>query len=177
MMNISGGNLKKAGLYLLIILSIARFAVVPAQTAVGKRTALVEDYLNTYASKSDLLQRYLAVDVSDDPGLNNELAALIYPKGSNRTAIQTDIVNLITKTAEANTLTVQNFQLIEGTEDAVLTEASVMVRIQGQLKPMYKFFKTIQDTKPLLRIKSVEINVQEKSYVTKIVLTGYIRKI
>jgi hypothetical protein len=176
-MNITGGNLKKLGLYLLIILSVARFAVVPAKIAVEKRKAVVEDYLGTYASKMDLLQRYLAVDMKDDPELNNELAALLYPKGSNRTAIQTEMVNLLTKAAEANALSVQNFQLIEGTEDPVLVEASVLVRIQGQLRPAYRFFKVIQDAKPVLRIRSVEINVQEKTYVTKIVVTGYIRKI
>ncbi|MEO5360318.1 MAG: type II secretion system protein M [Nitrospirota bacterium] len=176
-MNISGSNFKKMGLYLLIILSIARFAVVPAKMAVAKKTALVEDYLTTYASKSDLLQRYLAVDTKDDPEISNELAALVYPKGSNRTAIQTEIVNLLTKTAEANGLSVQNFQLIEGTEDTLLTEPSVLVRVAGQLRPIYGLFKAIQSAKPLLRIKSVEINVQDKGYIAKIVVTGYIRKI
>lgn len=171
------GNFKKIGLYLLIILSIARFAVVPAKMAVDKKAALVEDYLTTYASKSDLLQRYLAIDTKDDPEINNELASLVYPKGSNRTAIQTEIVNLLTKTAEANALSVQNFQLIEGAEDAVLTEASVLVRVAGQLRPVYRFFKAIQSAKPVLRIKSTEINVNDKTYVTKIVVTGYIRKI
>ncbi|MBF0556144.1 MAG: hypothetical protein HQK96_16595, partial [Nitrospirae bacterium] len=173
-MNIKGGNLKKAGLYLLIVLSIARFAVVPVKTAVEKRTAVVEDYLSAYAAKSDLLQKYLAVDTKDDPEVNNELASLIYTKGSNRTAIQTEIVNLLTKSAEANALVVQNFQLIEGTEDAVLIEASVMVRVQGQIKQTYKFFKAVQDARPVLRIKSVEINVNDKTYTTKIVITGYI---
>ncbi|MBF0568198.1 MAG: hypothetical protein HQK95_04960 [Nitrospirae bacterium] len=176
-MKIEGGNLKKAGLYLLIVLSIARFAVVPAKTAVERRTAVVEDYLSAYASKSDLLQKYLAIDTKDDPEVNNELASLIYPKGSNRTAIQTEIVNLLTKSAEANALVVQNFQLIEGTEDSVLIEASVMVRVQGLLKPTYKLFKAIADARPVLRIKSVEINVMDKTYTTRIVVSGYIRKV
>jgi hypothetical protein len=176
-MNISDGNLKKIGLYLLIILSVARFAVVPAWTAVERRKAVAEDSLNTYASKMDLLQRYLAVDMKDDPAINNELATLIYPKGSNRTAIQTEMVNFLTKAADGNSIAVQNFQLLEGTEDPVLIEASVLVRIQGQLKPAYKFLKAIQDARPALRIKSIEINSQDKGYVAKIVVTGYIRKI
>ncbi|MCG6553618.1 MAG: hypothetical protein L7F77_14940 [Candidatus Magnetominusculus sp. LBB02] len=171
------GDFKKIGLYLLIILSIARFAVVSVKTAVGKKTALVEDCLNTYASKSDLLQRYLAVDVKDDPELNNEVDALIYPRGSNRTAIQTALVNQLTKSAEANALSVQNFQLIEGAEDAELIEASVLIRIQGQLRPTYRFFKAVQSAKPVLRIKNIEINAMDNSYITKVIVTGYIRKI
>ncbi|MEO5355982.1 MAG: GspMb/PilO family protein [Nitrospirae bacterium YQR-1] len=175
---ISKERMRKIGFFVIVLLTIARFGLFPLRSEVERKKSVIEDYRVTYASKMELLQRYSSVDMNDYPEVNQELSTLVFPKESNKTSVQTDVLKFITTTAESKHLNVSNFQMVEGSEGPVVTEVSVMVKVKGKPKQIIGFLREIQTHKPLVRIKNTEINQgSESEYSVKIVASGYIRKL
>ncbi|MBF0536970.1 MAG: hypothetical protein HQL03_01820 [Nitrospirae bacterium] len=166
----------KSVIFLLIILFIIRFGAVPLHQKIQQRRGLLSELQTAYATKRQLMQRYMTLEARADPALKEELTTLLYPKDSNMTAIQTDLVRFITGLAEKRALNVLNFQIIEGIDDPVLSEASVLIRVSGQIRSAIELLKEILSVRPLLTIKDVEINGSGNNYTVKLIVTGYIRK-
>ncbi|QWR76267.1 type 4a pilus biogenesis protein PilO [Candidatus Magnetomonas plexicatena] len=171
-------RMRKIGFFLVALLTLVRFGIVPLTTDVGKKKSVIEDYKVTYASKMELLKRYMSIDMNDYPEVNQELSQLVFPKESNKTSVQTDIIKFMTKTAEDNHLNMQNFQMVEGSEGPVITEVTVIIKLRGKSREIMEFLKEVQNHKPLIRIKNIEINQSgDTEYATKIVASAFIRKL
>ncbi|MBF0463913.1 MAG: type 4a pilus biogenesis protein PilO [Nitrospirae bacterium] len=175
---ISKDRIRKIGFLLVALLTIARFGIVPLTTEVEKKKSVIEDYKVTYASKMELLKRYMSIDMNDYPEVNQELSQLVFPKESNKTSVQTDIVKFLTTTAEGRQLNVSNFQMVEGSEGSVITEVTVIIKLKGKPKKIIEFLREVQNHKPLVRIKNIELNQSgDTDYAAKIVASAYIRKL
>ncbi|MBF0317350.1 MAG: hypothetical protein HQL04_04175 [Nitrospirae bacterium] len=141
----------------------------------GKR-GLLSELQATYATKQELMWRYLALDAEADPAVEQELATLLYPKDANKTAIQTDLVRSITGMAEKRSLNVLNFQMLDGIEEPMLSEAAVLIRASGQIKAVVELLKDILSVRPILAVRDVEISGGGNTYTVKLIVSGYIRK-
>ncbi len=130
-----------------------------------------------YDSKQQLMRRYMSLDAGADPALEQELATLLYPRDANRTEIQTDLVRAVTGLAEKRALNVLNFQLLEDTQEAVLSDASVLIRVSGQIRAAIELLKDILEARPILTVKDVEISGSGNTYTVKLIVTGYIRRL
>ncbi|MBF0565005.1 MAG: hypothetical protein HQK89_07175 [Nitrospirae bacterium] len=171
------GDLRKLGFFIIFVLFIIRFVVVPVHSFLESKKGLLNEYYSAYTLKKELYQKYSAVDTRKDPQVSEQVATLIYPKDSNKTAVQTDILKFVTGAAEKKSLNVLNFQLLDGFDDPVLTGISVSLRVQGQIKPVIELFKEIQASRPLLRVKDLEIDNNNGVYTVKFVVSGFIGKI
>ncbi|MBF0344108.1 MAG: hypothetical protein HQL06_07740 [Nitrospirae bacterium] len=169
--------MKTKGLFLVIILFVLRLVIVPAHQTIEKKKGLLSELQSAYVTKQQLMQRYLTLDMKEDPALEKELTTTLYPKDSNKTAIQTELIQFITMLSEKRALNVLNFQMLDSIEDPVFSEAAVLVRVSGQIKTVIELLKELLNTRPLLMVKDIEINGSGSAYTVKLIVAGYIRKI
>ncbi|MBF0607035.1 MAG: GspMb/PilO family protein [Candidatus Magnetobacterium sp. LHC-1] len=144
---------------------------------IEEKRGLLSELQAVYDSKQQLMRRYMSLDAGADPALEQELATLLYPRDANRTEIQTDLVRAVTGLAEKRALNVLNFQLLEDTQEAVLSDASVLIRVSGQIRAAIELLKDILEARPILTVKDVEISGSGNTYTVKLIVTGYIRRL
>ncbi|MBF0337030.1 MAG: hypothetical protein HQL05_04290 [Nitrospirae bacterium] len=144
---------------------------------IEEKRGLLSELQATYTSKQQLMRRYMSLDAGADPAIEQELATLLYPRDANRTEIQTDLVRAVTGLAEKRALNVLNFQLLEDTQEAVLSDASVLIRVSGQIRAAIELLKDILEVRPILTVKDVEISGSGNTYTVKLIVTGYIRRL
>ncbi|MBV6341978.1 GspMb/PilO family protein [Candidatus Magnetobacterium casense] len=144
---------------------------------IEEKRGLLSELQAVYDSKQQLMRRYMSLDTGADPALEQELATLLYPRDANRTEIQTDLVRAVTGLAEKRALNVLNFQLLEDTQEAVLSDASVLIRVSGQIRAAIELLKDILEARPILTVKDVEISGSGNTYTVKLIVTGYIRRL
>lgn len=168
--------MRKIGLYVVIVLAVLRFVVAPLHDSVENKKTLLKETTASLASAKQLLKTYTAAGGESDPAIQEQLSTLIYPADSNKTALQTDLINEINAMAHANHLAALGFGLGESGETAGLKDFSVIVRLQGGLKPAITLFRELQGKKPLIRLRELEIADAGQGYLFIATLSGYMRK-
>lgn len=148
---------RNTALYLVLLLSVIRFLMVPMQTSLkGKKTMLTE-YQELYLTKLSLRERQTGAGRDDISGAERErLAALLYPRESSFSAIQADIIKGLTAEAEKGGLTVINFELPDALVGKNISEANVILRLKGQTSAAIELLEGIKRRSRLLRIKGFE---------------------
>lgn len=167
-------QLKKIGLYLLIVLSIIRFVSVPLNNTVKEKKTTIGQYLDTYQSKVELLKRHRPSE--DAPELGGISTKLLHSNGKRDSTVQTEILSFTTRTAEEEGLSVINFELIEAVEEPLYKEIPIFIRLKGNIENSLEFFKAIQKKTPVLRTIDMEFVVGREDCRINLRLAGYVIK-
>lgn len=168
--------MRKIGLYVVLVLAALRFVVAPLHDSVENKKTLLKESTASLASAKQLLKAYKFAGGEGDPELQEQLSTMIYPAQSNKTALQTDLINEINAMAHTHHLAALGFGLGESGEMAGLKDFSVIVRLQGGLKPAITLFRELQGKKPLIRLRELEIADAGQGYLFIATLSGYIKK-
>ena len=156
--------LRTVGLYILVVLALARLLVYPMDAAVAaKKVSLAEQY-ESYKLKYRLSERQKAEHVSRT---NVDRAALLphlYDKGTAYSHIQTDILEKVIKFAENKKVTLLNFELPEPATGKNVTEVPVIVRFEGRPLDFMETLEMIEKDTMILKIKSTEITKTGKDF-------------
>lgn len=169
-------NLRRTGIYLIIILVFLRFVLWPLSSSVGEKKVLLKEYIETYRTKAILAQRKKLGDVTIEKSVSEqerELLASLYPKESRFSEIQPDTVVSIMKIAEENGLSMINFELPEIIKSGNLSEVPVLVRLSGMPENIIKLLKEINKMEKLTDVKVLQLIRSSGRLTLILTLTTY----
>ena len=157
-------TLRTVGLYILVILALARFLIYPMNAAVaGKKVSLDEQY-ESYTLKYRLLERQKG-DQSGGAKVDKTLLfPHLYEKSINYSRIQTDILEKVIKFAEKKKMILYNFEMPEPAIGKNVSEVPVIVRFQGKPLDFMETLEMLEKDTMILRIKSTEISKIGKDF-------------
>ena len=156
-MNFKLPSLRAVGPYLLALLIIIRFLIMPLQSTASQKKLLLAERQELYATEQSLLERRLKQGAERSPKWDDEtLAQLSYPKDAADAVIQADLVRRLIETAEKKGLTVLNFEFPDVARDKEVSEIGVILRFKGQPRGLVDLLKEIEEFSKPLSIKSVE---------------------
>jgi len=101
---------KTTGVYIIIILALLRFIIYPLHAAVKDRRAIFADQQETYLLKSRLLQQARQAREAGDVKDQDKVIGSLYPRDARFSDIQTEMLAVITKSAEKNGLNVSGIR-------------------------------------------------------------------
>lgn len=169
-------RLKIIGIYLVIILAISRFALLPLNNSVKDKKAILNEYIETYKTKAVLVQKKKQVDEKADKSISEQeknLLASLYPKDSHVSEIQIKTLRAVITSAEKNGLSLINFQLPETVVARNLSEVSVLVRFKGMPDAVIGLLKEINKMKTLTDVKNLQIVRSANQFSLTLTLVSY----
>jgi len=156
--------LRMVGLYILVVLALARLLVYPMNAAVAaKKISLAEQY-EGYKLKYRLSERQKGDHGSMANVDKTVLFPHLYDKGIAYSHIQTDILEKVIKFGENKKMTLLNFELPEPAIGKNVSEVPVIVRFEGKPLDFMETLEMIEKDTTVLRIKSMEINKTGKDF-------------
>lgn len=150
-------SLKTLGSYLVVLLVIVRFVILPLHNRLAEKKLLLAERQELLTSKQSQLRKQAAEKVSPRAAVDREaLAQLFYPKDSADTVIQADLIKSLIDTAEKKSLTVVSFEMPEVAREKELSEVGAVLRLRGQPAGLLEMLRAIDHWPKKLRIKSLE---------------------
>ena len=105
-------DIRKIGIYLIIILALIRFLIYPLHASLQKKKVLLEEWYETYRIKSQVQERQKRDQEKTLLG-KDALLPHLYDKGIIYSNIQSEIIEQIINIAGKKGLTVLNFEMLE----------------------------------------------------------------
>lgn len=167
-MNLKASKLKALGLYIVFLLALARFVIVPLHSALITKKTVLAEKAEVYRTRQALLQRQDREVKKTMPSADSEnTAELLYPQAMPLSAVQAEAAADLIERAGAKGLTVINFELSETVPGESLTEAGVIFRFSGRQAAVIEFLEGLEKSKKRLNIKSFETYKSgEEQFVT-----------
>ena len=165
--------LRTVGLYILVVLALARLLLYPMDAAVAaKKVSLAEQY-ESYKLKYRLSERQKADHASRTSVDRTALLPQLYDKGIAYSHIQTDILEKVIKLAENKKMTLLNFELPEPAIGKSVTEVPVLVRFEGRPLDFMETLEMIEKDTMVLRIKSTEVSKTGKDFHYSLTISAF----
>lgn len=150
-------NIRVISLYIVVILALIRFLIYPLHGAIAGKKVILSGLGETFKLKSRMIRQQDTIGVGQS--VDKEfISPYVYQKGVGYSYIQADILERVTKLAEARGLTVLNFEMPVTTPGKNISEVPVIVRLQGPQSSFVEIMEMIAKNGKLLIIKSTEIN-------------------
>lgn len=166
-------DIKKIGIYLIIILALLRFLIYPLQAAVQEKKTLLRELYETYQIKSQVQER----QKRDQEGKillgKDALLPYLYDKGILYSNIQSEIIEQIINIAKEKGSTVINFEMLEPGVGKSVSEVPVLVRLKGSASPLLETLETIEKGEKVLSIRSMEIARSGQEGVVSLTLSAF----
>jgi len=150
-------DLRKIGIYLIIVLSIANFVIRPLNSKIKRNKEMLLELKQTYLLKKELYEKKLYFSqisqVTDEP----KSLSLLYPKDISYNLIRTKVLKWLIKKAEEKGLTVRSFEILEPKKGQKLTEMNVSLRLKGKIKSFLEYLKMVESHDKLILIRNLEL--------------------
>ena len=150
-------DLRKIGIYLIIVLSIANFVIRPLNSKIKRNKEMLSELKQTYLLKKELYEKKLYFSqisqVTDEP----KSLSLLYPKDISYNLIRTKVLKWLIKKAEEKGLTVRSFEIPEVKKGKEITRINVLLRIKGKIKPFLEYLKIVETYDKLILIRNLEL--------------------
>lgn len=167
-------DFKTVGIYLIIILAIMKFVLVPINNSLNAKKTVLNEYLDTYRTRSLIIQKHISTPETEKTGEEKErFLKLINPKDSPVPAIQSKTLRSVIEKAEKNGLNVVNFELPDAATGKNITEVPVLLRVKGMPKALVGLLKDIKNLERLTDVKGIEIARSGDESIFTITLTTY----
>jgi Tfp pilus assembly protein PilO len=167
-------DFKTVGIYLIIILAIMKFVLVPINNSLNAKKTVLNEYLDTYRTRSLIIQKYISTPETEKTGEEKErFLKLINPKDSPIPVIQSKTLSSVIEKAEKNGLTVLNFELPDAATGKNITEVPLLVRLKGTPKALTDLLKDVRKMASLTEIKGLQIEKSGDEFLFTITLTTY----
>lgn len=174
----SGINLKTAGLYLVAILVIFRFILLPLDSSINNRAVLLNEHTETYRARLAMLERQggqARVKGKNKASEEEDKKVIesLYPKDLPYTVIQSEMLMELMKEAEKEGLTVFNFELAEIAPGEALSEVSVVLRLNGFPQELIKFMGLLEKLPKKISLRAFQADKNAAQFLFTLTLTAY----
>jgi hypothetical protein len=167
-------DLKTLGVYLIVILAILKFALIPLDSSLKTKRAILNEYIDTYRMRSYMQGKHVpAPEANISVEEERRLLKLIAHKESPIPAIQSETLESVIKKAEKNGLTVVNFELPDAARGKNITGVSVLLRVKGMPKALVGLLKEIKTMERLTDVRAIETAKSGDEFIFTITLTTY----
>jgi hypothetical protein len=161
-------RIKVAAFYLLCIAVAVNFVALPLANTVKKKKEILNTSIETYKTRTRLADRLerdsRAKEARSVQEKDSLLSSAYLGKTAPYMAIQIEILEAITQSAEKNGLTVANFEFPEVPVAKDLSEVPVLVRLKGSPKALIGVLKDMEQSKKALLFKRFETGKSGQEY-------------
>jgi Tfp pilus assembly protein PilO len=152
-------NIKTIGLYMIVILIIARFIIYPLRGGVTSGKSLLSDERENYRVKQQLLIKSKQINVTNNAPGEPSLLPRLYEKNIPPTLIQAAVLESLVKKAEESRLTVYNYEMPDISEGKYIGVIPMTIRVQGPPEGFIEFVRAVEAEKKALIIQSLNIRI------------------
>lgn len=173
-MKISPQTIRKSAVYLIGILAVIRFLIMPMHNSLNTKRVLLAEKQGLYAAKHAFFERQ-PVNMQRDAAWADEKAAanLFYPGDTPLPAVQAEILKGIIEGAEKKGLNVLSFELPDIIKDKEISETPVIVRLSGGIDKIIELMKDIEKSDKILSIKSLDTSKSGNDQFAIITISGF----
>lgn len=175
---LAGIDFKRHGIFIVAVLAIVRFILVPLGNSVQERREVLGGTLETLRTKEMSLKRMLSSDTSVAPSsgtAEDRVLGSLYPQGSPSVVVQTDLLSSLIGTAGTLNLKVEGYEMPEVVKGKAITELPIVLRMRGSPKNFIAFIRETGDLSRLVDIKSLQASKQGNDYLYVVSLSAYRR--
>jgi hypothetical protein len=167
-------NIKALGPYVVALLVIIRFVIVPLHNSLAEKRLLAAQRQELLGAKRAVVQKQMEEKAAQKPVADRvTLEQHFYPKNLPDTTIQADLVKALIETAEKKKLTVLNFELPEVAREKEMSEVGALLRLKGPPLALVELLRAIDGWPKSLRVKSLEVSKSGADYFMTLGVTGY----
>jgi Type II secretion system (T2SS), protein M subtype b len=154
----SKGWVADIGIYIIIILAVARFVIYPLHGAIKDRRAAFNDQSETNGIKTRMLEQARQTPrggVSQETG---RMRSALYPREVAISTIQTNILMQLSALSEGQGMSVMGFEMPEAAPGKKIMEVPVVIRLKGRADSFLEVLKVIRKQEKVLIIKAMEVS-------------------
>ena len=151
-------ELRMIGIYIVVILALARLLVYPLHQAVAEKKLLLAERYNSYKMQYQLLERQRGERGGKMVVDKEVISRYLYDKGERVSHIQADVLENFIKMADKKGVNVLDFEVLEPVTGKNISEVPVLVRLEGKPMDCIDILKAVEQGDKVLKVKSVEIN-------------------
>jgi Tfp pilus assembly protein PilO len=152
-------KLRLLGIYVIVILMVLRFFVVPYSHSLQSKKELLESLVETYQSNTQRisnLENQKKVQ-QEETLLQIQLDKDFYPKSMPYTIIQVNLLKKLIEKAAKNKLDFVNFELPEVNTGKNVSQIKVVLRLNGEPKDFVNFLGSLNKLNKKTDITSLQI--------------------
>jgi Tfp pilus assembly protein PilO len=172
-------ELRKFGLYIIIVLALANFLVKPLQTRLREAESMLNQLKQTYFMKRELYERKLSQikpKEGEEKKLETKDLSMLYPQDWSYNAIRSKLLKWLTAKAEEKNLAVINFELLEVKKGPEVSEIPIVLRLRGDVKPFLEFLKTVETAEKLIIVRNLEVAPSRPDFTINLTLSVFRRE-
>lgn len=151
-------DIKKMGLYLILLLALLRFLIYPLHDSLQEKRVLLDEWYENYRLKSRVFEKLKEGQTEKAAIERSTLLSHFYDQGVSSSYIQVEVLGQIQKLAEKNGLTLLNFEMLEPVVGKGVSEIPILIRLKGPPGPLIEILKAIEQGEKVLGIRSLEIS-------------------
>lgn len=156
-MSIDKSGLRTAGIYLIAILAIARLLIMPMQRMLDTKKSLLSEKLELSSTRQSMLERQTGKALKPfNESDAKKIAGALYAQGIPLTEIQAQVLKDLIDRAEKKGITVLNFEMPDAAAGKNISEANIIIRMQGQTPAMLELLGEMQKSDKLISVKIFE---------------------
>ncbi|KJR40398.1 General secretion pathway M protein [Candidatus Magnetoovum chiemensis] len=167
---------RNMGIFIIVVMSLIRLIALPLNHSIEKKQDILKETLNTLSAKETLLTKYKTLNENSTEHFSYKIDDLLYGSDVNKTALQTDFLNFVMRTAQESSLEVKSFVIEPSAETDMFTDVSVSIRCKGEPKNIMTLLTKLHNARPLISIRELRIDNKRDGYSSNITVTTYINK-
>jgi hypothetical protein len=166
-------EIKRIGIYVIIILALIRFLIYPLHASLREKKVLLSEWYENYRIKSQVFERQ-----REERGMKIvvEKSAIfhhLFEKEVSNSYIQSDVLEWVIKIAEKKGITVLNFEMLEPIAGKGVSEVPILVRLKGMPGPVIEILEAIEKGERALSIRSIEVNKMGQDQVFSLTISAF----
>jgi len=150
-------DLRKIGIYLIIILSIINFIIKPLNSKIKRNKGMLSELKQTYLLKKELYEKKLYLTQTSQVIGEPKSLSLLYSKDISYNLIRTKVLKWLIKKAEEKGLMVRSFEIPEVKKEKEITRINVLLCLKGKIKPFLEYLKMVETYNKLILIRNLEL--------------------
>jgi len=166
-------EIKRIGIYIIIILALIRFLIYPLHASLREKKVLLGEWNENYRIKSQVFERQRENKGEKTVVEKDALFPHLYDKSAPNSYVQSDILEQVTKLAEKKGLIVLNFEMLEPAAGKSMSEVPILVRLKGDPKAFIETLETIEKNEKALSIRSMEITKSGQDQVFTLTISAF----
>ncbi|MCC6347883.1 MAG: hypothetical protein IT388_11900 [Nitrospirales bacterium] len=138
---------KLIGFYVLAVLILVRFVIVPYRHALEEKRTLLGEYTETYRMRAASLERFREGEKAKserNSAAETSLLKSVFPRTEPYASLQAELVREITTQAEKEELTVLNFEFPDPVLFKTISEVTVVIRLKGEQKGVVALLREME---------------------------------
>lgn len=166
-------KLKTPGIYIVIMLTVIRFLIVPLHHNLTAKKIVFADKIEVYNTKKAFLDRQGGEGRKDIPADKGKLTELLYAKAQPASAVQAEVLKDLIERANKKGLTLASFELPEVIPGKSLTEVNVVLRFSGRASVVIEFLGELEKQKRRLNPKIFEIYTSGEEQFVNLTVSAF----